>query len=349
MTNFLGLRSWEDEGMAPDRGHRPATQSDVAREVGVSRTLVSFAFRGAPGVSEETKQAIFDAAKRLGYRPNAGAADLARKHRSAVGLYLMDIRNEVYADILSGVRIALPQNRNRMILSVSRSVDGVDPGALESLIEARVGIIIAATLLDSDEHVREMAQIVPLVSVTRPVEGVDSVYSDDAFGARAATEHLLNLGHTRIAHLAGPAHDGHIVRRQSYEQTMRDAGLTPQTLSAQDFTQEASERAAAELLDAADAPTAIFTHNDQFAMGVREAAHARGLSIPGDLSLVGYDNSRTARLHGIDLTSVDLHAVELGRIAGEVALARLNDPDAPMADRRLTPQLVVRSSTAPPQ
>ncbi|MGA8789736.1 MAG: LacI family DNA-binding transcriptional regulator [Paenarthrobacter sp.] len=335
--------------MALDHRPRPATQSDVAREVGVSRTLVSFAFRGAPGVSDETKQAIFDAAKRLGYRPNAVAADLARKHRSAVGLYLMDIRNEVYADILSGVRTALHQDRNRLILSVSRSVDGEDQGALESLMEARVGIIIAATLLDSDERAQELAKLVPLVSVTRRIEGVDSVHSDDAAGARAATEHLIRLGHTRIAHLAGPAYDGHTVRRESYAKTMRDAGLKPLTLAAEDFTQDSGERAAARLLGMADRPTAIFTHNDQLALGAREAAYAGGLSVPADLSLVGYDNSRTSRLHGIDLTSVDLHAVELGRRAGVAALNRLMDPEAPIADERLLPELVVRNSTAPPR
>lgn len=335
--------------MAPDPRNRPATQSDVAREVGVSRTLVSFAFRGAPGVSEETKQAIFAAAKRLGYRPNAVAADLARKHRSAVGLHLMDIRNEIFADILSGVRLALPHDGNRLILSVSRSVDGVDEGALESLIEARVGIIIAATLLDTDERVRELSRIVPLVSVTRPVEGVDSVYSDDIAGAAAAAEHLLALGHRRIAHLAGPAYDGHTDRRRSYEKTMHDAGLTPLTLPADDFTHEAGQRGAAQLLDLADRPTAIFTHNDQLALGAREAIHARGLSVPGDISLIGYDNSRTSSLYGIGLTSVDLKAAALGTIAGEVALERLRSPDAPPADRRLMPHLVIRSSTAPPR
>lgn len=334
--------------MAPEERHRPATQSDVAREVGVSRTLVSFAFRGAPGVSGETKDAIFAAAKRLGYRPNAAAADLARKHRSAVGLYLMDIRNEVYADILSGVRTALPHDGNRLILSVSRSVDGVDRSALDSLIEARAGIIIAATLLDPDDQVQELAQVVPLVSVTRPVGGVDSVYSDDIAGAQAATAHLLGLGHTRIAHLAGPIYDGHTARRQNYEKTMLDAGLTPLTLSADDFTQEAGQRAATKLLDQADRPTAIFTHNDQLALGAREAAYAMNLSIPQDLSLVGYDNSKTSRLHGIDLTSVDLQAFELGRLAGSVALERLANPEAPIADIRLTPRLVVRNSTAPP-
>ncbi|WP_332601499.1 LacI family DNA-binding transcriptional regulator [Arthrobacter sp. S2(2024)] len=333
--------------MGLDRQLRPATQSDVAREVGVSRTLVSFAFRGAPGVSDETKQAIFEAAKRLGYRPNAAAADLARKHRSAVGLYLMDIHNEVYADILSGVRMSLPQAHNRLILSVSQSIDGVDAGAVDSLIEARVGIIIAATLLEPDERVRELARIVPIVSVARPVPGVDSVYSDDAAGARAATEHLLSLGHTRIAHLAGPDYDGHTVRRRSYEKAMRGAGLAPRTVPAHDFTQDGGMRAASEILDSADRPTAIFAHNDQFALAAREAAYARGLAIPGDLSLVGYDNSRTSRLHGIELTSVDLHAMELGSVAGAVAMDRLNHAQAPIADERLIPELVVRNSTAP--
>ncbi|VXB79806.1 Putative transcription regulator, LacI family [Arthrobacter sp. 9V] len=334
--------------MVTDNRHRSTTQSDVAKEVGVSRTLVSFAFRGAPGVSDETKQAIFDAAKRLGYRPNAVAADLARKHRSAVGLYLMDIRNEVYADILSGVRTALHEQSNRLILSVSRSTDGEDQGALKSLMEAHVGIVIAATLLDSDEQVRELARSVPLISVTRPVEGVDSVYSDDAAGARAATEHLINLGHTRIAHLAGPVYDGHTVRRQSYAKTMRDAGLKPLVLAAEDFTQDAGQRATAELLGMADRPTAIFAHNDQLALGAREAAYAQDLSVPGELSLVGYDNSRVAALHGIDLTSVDLHAAELGLIAGTIALDRLRNPEAPVADRCLTTELVMRASTAPP-
>ncbi len=328
--------------------HRPVTQADVAREVGVSRTLVSFAFRGAPGVSGETKQAILDAARRLGYRPNAVAADLASKRRSAVGLYLLDLRNEVYADILSGVRLAIPQNRNRLILSVSHSTGIVDHVAMDSLIEARVGIVIAATLLNPDHEVRELAGTVPIVCVARRVEGVDSVYSDDRAGARAATEHLLGLGHTRIAHIAGPLYEGHQGRRQSYEETMRSAGLVPQVVAAEDYSQEAAERAAASLLDGPDRPTAVFTHNDQFALGVREAAYAREFTIPNDLSLVGYDDSRIARIHGIDLTSVDLHAVELGRAAGTAALDRLLNPDAPVVDRSSVPHLVIRGSTAPP-
>lgn len=327
---------------------RPVTQEDIAREVGVSRTLVSFAFRGAPGVSSETRQAILEAAQRLGYRQNAAAADLARKRPSAVGLYLLDLRNEVYADIFQGIREAAEDARNRLILTVSPSANSLGRSSVDSLIEARVGIVIAATLLDPDADIKELAQIVPVVNVARRVEDVDSVYSDDPAGAEAAVRHLLGLGHTRIAHLTGPPHEGHQGRRQAYERVMADAGLPPYVLTAEDYTQEAAEKAMRPLLAGSDRPTAVFAHNDELAVGAREAAYSLGLTVPDDLSLVGYDNSRISRLHGIDLTSVDLRALDLGRSAGRVALERLADPLAPAVDLKSSPHLVVRGSTAPP-
>jgi DNA-binding LacI/PurR family transcriptional regulator len=325
---------------------RPVTQEDVARAVGVSRTLVSFAFRGAPGVSAEMRQTILATAKQLGYRHNAVAADLASKHASAIGLFLLDLRNEVYADIFQGAREAVGDARHRLILSVSRPTGGIDPGSVDSLIEARVGIIIAATFLDTDARVRELAASVPVVNVARRVAGVDSVYSDDWAGARAATEHLISLGHTRIAHITAMPYEGHVDRRHSYVATMENAGLTPEIVTADQYTQHAAERAGAVLLARADRPTAVFAHNDEMALGIREAAHAVGLSVPQDLSIVGYDNSRISQLHGIDLTSVDLRAHELGRAAGTAALKRLASPEAPTLDERYDPRLIVRNSTA---
>jgi DNA-binding LacI/PurR family transcriptional regulator len=325
---------------------RPVTQQDVARAVGVSRTLVSFAFRGAPGVSAEMRQTILEAAKQLGYRHNAAAADLASKRASAIGLFLLDLRNEVYADIFEGVRESIGGARNRLILSVSHSTGGIDPGSVDSLIEARVGIIIAATFLDTDARVRELAASVPIVNVARRVAGVDSVSSDDWAGARAATEHLLSLGHVRIAHVTATPYEGHMERRQSYAAAMKDAGLSPEIVTVDDYTQQAAERAAAGMLNGADRPTAVFAHNDEMALGVREAAYAAGLSVPQDLSIVGYDNSRISKLHGIDLTSVDLQARDLGRAAGAAALHRLASPDAPMVDEVSQPRLIVRNSTA---
>ena len=346
--------------MPASASRRPATQADVARAVGVSRTLVSFAFRGAPGVSEETRQAILDAAKRLGYRPNAAAADLARKRASAVGLHLLDLRNEVYADVFAGVREALAPTAHRIILGVAHTSDGVgesvgnggtggDEADLGPLIEARVGVVIAATLIDPDERVRALALDVPIVSVARRVEGVDSVYSDDEAGSRAATEHLLGLGHTRIAHVTGPYHEGMHARRRAYDAVMHDAGLPPRVVTAPGYSLAAGEAAARELLAGPDRPTAVVAHNDQLALGVRETALRRGLRVPEDLSLTGYDDSRTAGLAGIDLTSVDLGARALGLAAGRAALTRLAHPDAPAVDECSQPRLVVRGSTAPPR
>jgi DNA-binding LacI/PurR family transcriptional regulator len=294
------------------------------------------------------RQTILETAKRLGYRHNAVAADLASKHASAIGLFLLDLQNEVHTDIFQGVRDAVGETRNRFILSVSHSTGGIDPGSVDSLIEARVGIIVAATLLDTDARVRDLAATVPIVSVTRRVTGVDSVYSDDWAGARAATEHLISLGHARIAHITATPYEGQVERRRSYAATMHNAGLTPEVVTADEYTQQAAKRAAAVLLDREDRPTAVFAHNDEMALGVREAAYTAGLSIPQDLSIVGYDNSRISQLHGIDLTTVDLQARELGRAAGAAALERLASPDGPIVDRCSEPHLIIRTSTARP-
>ena len=330
----------------PGRTHRPVTQNDVAQKVGVSRALVSLAFRGAPGVSEESRRTILETARLLGYRHNVIAADLAAKTRSTIGLYLLDFRNEVYADVFRGVRDALERSGNRVILAVSDADEPADQRAVDSLVEARVGVIIAATLMLPDVEARALAQTVPVVSVARKVPGVDSVYADDQAGAAAATRYLLDLGHRRIAHITGIEYEGHQLRRRAYEAAMADAGLRPQIVVAQGYSQDAAERTARGILNLADRPTAVFAHNDEMAFGVREAAHSLGLRIPQDLSLIGYDNSRVARLHGIDLTSVDQHARRLGQDAGAAALARMRSANAPLLDARHKPDLLVRASTA---
>ncbi|WP_245413262.1 LacI family DNA-binding transcriptional regulator [Arthrobacter celericrescens] len=324
------------------------TQSDVARHLGVSRTLVSFAMRGAPGVSEDMRRQILSAADALGYRRNVQAADLARKRPTAVGLHLVDLHNDVYADIFSGVQEVLRANDSRLVISVNATPYGPDPRALDPLFEAQVGVIIAATLLDPDERVQELNRRVPLVNVTRSVPGVDSIHSDDISGGRLATEHLLELGHRNIAHLCGPAFEGHLERRTGYRDTMLEHGLQPLIVEAAGFSRRDAAAVALDVLASppGQRPSAIFAHSDELALGVREAAASLGLSIPRDLSLVGYDNSRVAGLHGIDLTTVDLHARELGRAAGRAAVERMLYPASPAVDRILAPALVTRSSTA---
>ena len=123
----------------PGRTHRPVTQDDVAQKAGVSRARVSLAFRGAPGVSEESRRTILETGRLLGYRHNVIAADLATKTRSTIGLYLLDFRNEVFADVFRGARDALERSGNRVILGVSDADEPTDQRAVGSLIEAQVG------------------------------------------------------------------------------------------------------------------------------------------------------------------------------------------------------------------
>lgn len=331
------------------RPKRPATQEDVARAVGVSRTLVSFAFRGEPGVSPATRDLIFAAANDLGYRTNTVAARLASKRNTTLGLYMLDLRNEVYADIFDGLREVLHETENHLVLSVATSASDTDRGAVDMLLNARVGVIVAATFTESDDEIRRLAQSVPVVNTVRRVEGVDSVYSDDVAGGRMATEFLLTLGHRRVAHVAGPRNEGLEGRRTAYSAVMEEAGLRPQVVTSPDYSQESATRAIAPLLDSGDTPTAIFANNDLAALGVRTALHERGLRIPEDVSLIGYDNTRASRLPGVDLTTIDLHAVQIGRDAGRVALERLADPGSPPVDLSSEPTMVSRGTTAPPR
>ena len=187
----------------------------------------------------------------------------------------------------------------------------------------------------------------PLVSVARIVPDFDAVASDNVLGATLAVEHLLSLGHRRIVHLASPPTDGYLGRREGYTGTMQKAGLTPHAIIC-GYSRSAASDLVGPLLDSAGRPTAIFTHNDQTALGVLDAVHARGLKVPEDITVVGYDSTSASKLPGVDLTTVDLHPVDLGRRAAEIAILRSNDPTLEPMVEVFTPSLLVRASSAPP-
>lgn len=322
------------------------TMEDVARRVGVSRALVSLAYRDLPGVSEETRDRILRAGRDLGYTPNQVAARLAGHGGTTIGVFLLDLYNDLYADLFEGTRQVADAAGKHLVLGVG-DIDGSrDAAILETLSQSRVDVVVALGLLLPDAEVQATARRVPMVCVLRGVLGIDSVVSDNAYGARLATEHLLGFGHRRIAFLANPPSDGYTDRRRSYAQTMRDAGLEPQIVETT-YSREVAARDAGALLDGGDAPTAIFAHNDQAALGALDALVSRGLAPGRDVSVVGYDNSSVSRSPGSALTTVDVDGVSLGRAAAELALRRIARPDAPPEWRTSFPSLVVRASTGP--
>lgn len=323
------------------------TMADVAREAGVSAGLVSRAFRGPNGVSAATRARILETAQRLGYAPNAVASRLASKDNNTLGVFLLDLHNEVYIDMYDGIRDAA-EHAGRELVITAGSIHG-DYGrrSLESLVRARVDVAVAAGLLIPDKVLAEFRGRLRLVSVSRVVDGFDAVDTDNIKGSTLATEHLLQLGHRRIVHLAAPPADGYGGRPHGYSQTMRRAGLQPQQIIC-DYSRAVATEATYALLDSAEPPTAVFAHNDQTALGVLDALHYRGLNAPDHLSVVGYDNTSASRPPSIDLTTIDMHASDLGRLATEIAIRRSENPAAEPMVELTTPTLVVRGSTGPP-
>ena len=323
------------------------TMADVARAAGVSSALVSLAFRDAYGVSKPTRERILATAESMGYQPNRMASRLASKVDDTLGVFLLDLHNEVFADMFDGMRDSAHRNGRELVLTVGSPTAEMDRAALDSLVRARVDVAIAAGLLLPDEELQSFRGRLQLVSVARVVPGFDAVTSDNELGATLAVEHLLGLGHKRITHFASPPTDGYLGRREGYVRAMTKAGLTPEVITC-DYSRSAASALARPLLESADRPSAIFTHNDQTALGVLDVAHALGLRVPEDITLVGYDNTSASQLPGVDLTTVDLHPVDLGFKAAEMAIRRSLDPTLEPMLEVFKPSLIVRASSAPP-
>lgn len=330
---------------------RAVTMETVAGEAGVSRATVSLVYRGAKGPSQASVDKVLAAGAKLGYRHNAIAARLASKRTGTLGLSILDLSNEVFTEITAGVRDALTGSHQKLVLAAAQPDAGDELESIESLLSVRVDAAIVTGSMLSDAQLLSLAGATPFVMVSRLVPGIESVACDDRLGGQLATQHLIDLGHRQIVHLVPPVGPHYVARHEGYRGAMRDAGLSPHTVDT-GFTLEAAATTAAQLLRSSERPTAIFADNDLAALGVLTAAAKLGLSVPGDLSVIGYDDTRAASLPGVALSSVDQQARRLGQIGAEYALEALEGPGEPGRKPRQTlldPSLHLRASTAPPR
>lgn len=320
------------------------TMEDVAREAGVSRALVSIAFRGVEGVSEKTRTKIFATAEKLGYVPNNIASRLAGKGADTIGVFIQDLHNDVFADVYDGIRTVTQPAGIQLVLAVGGKDTDSELQALSTLIASRVDVIIAAGLTISDEDVARLSKRVRLVTVARQVAGVDAAYSDNYLGAQLATKHLLDLGHSKIAFLSNPQTDGYLDRQAGYVDAMTSANKPARVIpSSYSRTEAAAD--ALTVLTQADSPTAFFAHNDQAALGILDALITAGLKPGIDVAVVGYDNSTISQMPISALTTVNLDGAELGRQAALLAQSRLSDMSAKPEHVILTPTLEARASS----
>lgn len=332
------------------RARRP-TMADVAARVGVSRALVSLVFRNEPGASPETRERIFAAARELGYQPDSAARILARTRSKVLGV-MMTIRNTFHADLMEGIYPVAEQLGYEILLSGTAPMRD-ERRAIDALLGHRCeGLILLGGHLEAD-YVAELAARIPTVVVGRrfPGTGVDAVHVAEAKGVRQVVDYLVELGHSAIAHIDGANEAGSAERRRAYLSAMRRHGLAEHIrVIPGNHTEDSGSRAAQILLaDRATLPTAVFASNDRCAVGFLDSVSRAGLAVPGELSLVGFDDSHLAQLSHVDLTTVRQNPERQAELAVRAIVERLDDPGMAPRELVLQPKLVVRGTTGAPR
>ena len=328
---------------------------DVARLAGVHPATASRALneRTAGMVSPETAERVREAAIALGYRVNRVARGLKTRRSHTIGMLIPDITNPFFPGMVRGAEDRLHEAGYTLVLADTDNDPVQDRRHRDVMLERQVDGLLLATSRRRDPVIEELiGSDVPFVLVNRTVDRgrVAAVIPDDHAGMALAVDHLYDLGHRLISHVAGPSITSSGARRaEGFVAAVRALGLEPGVgAEASAFTIEAGHAVAGEVLGAHRRPTAIVAANDLVALGVLDAARAQGLSCPGDFSLVGFnDMSFVDRLRP-SLTTVRIDEYELGVRAARLLLSLIDDPSTPRETVMLAPELVVRDSTTAP-
>jgi DNA-binding LacI/PurR family transcriptional regulator len=333
------------------------TIADVATRAGVSKGAVSFALNGRPGLAQATVDRILAAADELGWRPSNRARSLSVSKAFALGLVITRDPAVLSSDpffpaFIAGVESVLAPRGQALVLQVVTPGEEEAVGYRRLAQDGRVDGIFLSDLRHDDPRIDLLVELgLPAVTLNRP-EGSSpfpAVCLDDRPGTIAVVEHLLELGHRRIGHVAGPPAFVHATARSdAFVSALAEAGLEPVAIEVSDFTAAGGTEATRRLLALPEPPTAIVYANDRMAIAGIGAAHQAGLKVPSDVSIAGFDDSELAEFVHPGLTTVRADPFGFGAAAAQT-LNRLIDGDGEVPDVELPPaRLVIRRSTATP-
>jgi DNA-binding LacI/PurR family transcriptional regulator len=323
--------------------------SDVAAAAGVSRALVSIVFRDMPGASEASRARVREAARRIGYRPNTAARQLARGAAKTLGV-LMTLRHPYQADLVDNLYAeAAPLGFDLVLATVGRG-RGASAGLATLAEHPCAGYVLLGPTCPPEE-IADLDRVAPAVVIgERDAEGVaDVVRSDDEAGVRLALDHLFALGHRRIAYVASRHGASMAARSETYRSWMaeRVPGVRPAVVVSEE-TEAGGAAAARKLAARRQPPTAVLAAMDRCAVGVLQGLAAAGIGVPDGMSVAGFDDMDTAQYGGPALTTVRQDTAALAGLAMDYLRDRIDGLDAPPRLSVLAPTLRVRSTTAPP-
>lgn len=327
---------------------------DIAKLAGVSTATVSKVFNQTGRISEETRKRIFAISEQLNYQPSVVASALTGKRTYTIGLLIPDLANPFFAEVARHVEDRANELGYNVVICNTDNNEAKEMKYVQLLRQKSVDGIIVATGVKNDDTLTELIrQEVPISLIARDRShlSASSVLVDDYMGGYQAATHLIELGHKRIAIVAENRRIASSEDRiRGYRHALEQAGLPIEDryILESDFTIQGGRRAAEMLLSEENPPTAIFACNDLLAIGAIQAAGDRNLSIPGDLSVVGFDNTILAEITYPPLTTVAQPIQAMGHQVVDLIAGEINQTGKVKQRIVIVPELIVRRSTAAP-
>lgn len=329
------------------------TIAQVAEEAGVSAMTVSNVLNGRPGASEETRRRVLDAAERLGYQPNLAARNLKGSRTGLIGVMTLDLTEQYGLEIVRGIADELASDEREMLINATYQDAARERDRVEFLARGLVdGVLMVAPVLEDDTMrvVRRKKLPCVVIDPRRIDVPLPRVTVDNYGGARQGTQHLLDLGHTRIAYVRGNSDlESSAIRYQGFHDALRLAGVDvdEHLVAESDFTYTQGFRVASALI-AEHRPTALVAGADLIALGAVDAARALGLRVPDEFSVVGFDDLPQAAQTFPALTTVRQPLHDMGQLAARMLLSLIDERPLLMSNMQMPVELVVRGTTAAP-